>query len=175
VCSCPSPQIALTDDEAVNASLLATILQKNGFSAEFFGSAQEALAAAQSKALDLLVSDHTGSGNFGDDCATQMRMMTMNSGQEIDHAYQEERLLALLQKRQRLPATSTLMPDLEVEFMAVWDLVRSCRMVQARKHCEAALEPIEASSNHSPHIQVDDTKNCASQTVRREMQDVPAD
>jgi CheY-like chemotaxis protein len=46
VCSCPNPQIVLTDDEAVNASFLATTLRKNGFSAEFFGSAQEALAAA---------------------------------------------------------------------------------------------------------------------------------
>jgi hypothetical protein len=121
-------------------------LQKNGFSAEFFGSAQEALAAAQSKALDLLVSDLTSSGDFGDDCATQMRVLTTNSGEEIDDAYQEERLLALLHRRQKLPATSNQIPDLEVEILAIWDLVRSYRMVQARQHCEAALEPIEASS-----------------------------
>jgi hypothetical protein len=44
-----------------------------------------ALAAAQSKVLDLLLSDLTSSGDFGDDCVTQMRMLTTNSGQEIDH------------------------------------------------------------------------------------------
>jgi hypothetical protein len=46
VCSYPTPRIVVTDDEPVNASFLAAILQKNGFFAEFFGSVQEASAAA---------------------------------------------------------------------------------------------------------------------------------
>ena len=165
MCSCTNPQIVLTDDEAVNASFLATVLQKNGFSAEFFGSAQEALAASQSKALDLLVSDLTSSGDCGDDCATQMRMLTMNSGQNIDQAYHEERLLALLQRRQKLPATSNQMSDLDIEIRAVWNLVRPCRMVQACQHVEAVLDRARAASNHSPRRGMREGQDCASQTV----------
>jgi hypothetical protein len=41
VCSCPDPRTIVTDVEPVNISFLATIWQKNGFSAEFFGSARE--------------------------------------------------------------------------------------------------------------------------------------
>jgi CheY-like chemotaxis protein len=159
VCSCPNPRTVVTDDDPVNASFLATILQRRGFSAEFFGSAQEALAAARSKALGLLVAGDTNTGDSEGVCATQMRMLRMNDGQEIDYTYHEERLLALLQRRQKLPATSDLMPDLEIQILAAWDLVRSCRMVQARLQLRAGLDLAKASSTHLPRIQVDNAKN----------------
>ena len=79
----PAPRIFVADDEPVIASTLATILQMSGFSAEFFTSPLEALTAARSKAPDLLVSDVT-TGISGIDCASQMRMITMNRSQEID-------------------------------------------------------------------------------------------
>jgi hypothetical protein len=41
---------------------------------------------------------------------------------------------SLFSREQKLPATSHLMPDLEMEIPAVWDLVRSYRMVQGRQH-----------------------------------------
>jgi hypothetical protein len=55
----------------------------------------------------------------------------MNKAQEIDHAYQEEKLLRLLARRQNLPTNSDQMPGLAREIMAVEDLVRSYRMVRA--------------------------------------------
>jgi hypothetical protein len=55
----------------------------------------------------------------------------MKKAQEIDYAYQEEKLLRLLARRQTLPANSDQMPDLAREIMAVEDLVRSYRMVRA--------------------------------------------
>jgi CheY-like chemotaxis protein len=54
-----APRIFGVDDEPVIASTLATILQMNGFSAKFFTRRLEALAAARSKAPDLLISDIT--------------------------------------------------------------------------------------------------------------------
>jgi CheY-like chemotaxis protein len=142
----PVPRIFVADDELVIASTLATILQMSGFSAEFFTSPLEALTAARSKAPDLLVSDVTTlRPAFPGLIASQMRMITMNRSQEIDHAYHEERLLVLLARRQKLPATSNQMPDLDVEILAVWNLVRSYRMVQARQHFKAALEPAEVA------------------------------
>jgi hypothetical protein len=148
-----------------NTFFLATILQNRGFSAEFFGSAQEALAVARLKALGLLVANDTSPGDFGGNCATQMRMLTMNSGEEIEHSYHEERLLALLQRRHKLPATSNLMPDLEIQILAAWDLVRSCRMVQARLQLKAVLDLAEASGNHSPRLQVDNAIMCQADEI----------
>jgi CheY-like chemotaxis protein len=168
----PAPRIFVADDEPVIASTLATILQMSGFSAEFFTSPLEALTAARSKAPDLLVPAVT-TGISGIDCASPMRMITMNRSQEIDHAYHEERLLVLLARRQ-LPATSNQMPDLDVEILAVWNLVRSYRMVQARQHFKAALEPAEASRIDSAGRRVRGAKNSASHTVWSRMCKAPA-
>jgi CheY-like chemotaxis protein len=172
VCSCPAPRITVTDDEPVNASFLATILQRNGLYAEFFCSPQEALADAQSKALDSLVSGVTSTGYFGG-CA-QMRMLIKNGGQEIDHAYQEERLLALLQRRQKLPATSSQVADLDIEIIAVWNFVRSCRMVQARQYVKTALDHIEVAPIDSAGHGVGGVKNSASHTVWSRIREAPA-
>jgi CheY-like chemotaxis protein len=73
VLSDPATQIFVVDDEPVIASTLAAILQMNGFSAKFFTSPLEALAAARSKAPDLLVSDVTMPGISGIDLAMKMR------------------------------------------------------------------------------------------------------
>ena len=69
----PATQIFVVDDEPVIASTLATILQMNGFSAKFFTSPLEALAAARSEAPDLLISDVTMPGISGIDLAMTMR------------------------------------------------------------------------------------------------------
>jgi CheY-like chemotaxis protein len=66
-------QIFVVDDEPVIASTLAAILKMNGFSASFFTSPLEALAAARSKAPDLLLSDVTMPGISGIDLAMKMR------------------------------------------------------------------------------------------------------
>src|ERR1700733_9087544 len=50
-------RVFVVDDEPVIASTLATILQMHGFSAKFFTSPLEALAAARAKSPDLLISD----------------------------------------------------------------------------------------------------------------------
>jgi hypothetical protein len=55
----------------------------------------------------------------------------MNKAQEIDYAYQEEKLLRLLARRQTLPTNSAQMPALAHEIMLVEDLVRSYRTVRA--------------------------------------------
>jgi CheY-like chemotaxis protein len=73
VFSDPATQIFVVDDEPVIASTLAAILQMNGFSAKFFTSPLEALAAARSKAPDLLISDVTMPGISGIDLAMKMR------------------------------------------------------------------------------------------------------
>ena len=69
----PATQIFVVDDELVIASTLATILQMNGFSARFFTSPLKALAAAQSNAPVVLVSDVTMPGISGIDLAMKMR------------------------------------------------------------------------------------------------------
>jgi DNA-binding response OmpR family regulator len=51
------PHIFVVDEEPVIASTLAVILQMHGFSAKFFTSPLEALAAARAKSPDLLISD----------------------------------------------------------------------------------------------------------------------
>jgi hypothetical protein len=55
----------------------------------------------------------------------------MNKAQEIDYAYQEEKLLRLLARRQNLPANSDQMPELAREITGLEDLVRSYRIVLA--------------------------------------------
>jgi DNA-binding NtrC family response regulator len=65
--------IYVVDDEPVIASTLATILQVNGFSARFFTSPLEALAAARSEAPDLVISDVAMPGISGVELAIQMR------------------------------------------------------------------------------------------------------
>ena len=69
----PATQIFVVDDEPVIASTLATILQMNGFSAQFFTSPLAALAAARAKAPDLLLSDVTMPDISGIDLAMKMR------------------------------------------------------------------------------------------------------
>ena len=64
--------IFVVDDEHVVASTLTAILQKDGFSARFFTSPREALAAARSEAPDLLISDVTMPDCSGIDLAIQM-------------------------------------------------------------------------------------------------------
>lgn len=65
--------IFVVDDEHVVASTLTAILQKDGFSARFFTSPREALAAARSEAPDLLISDVTMPDCSGIDLAIQMK------------------------------------------------------------------------------------------------------
>ncbi len=170
----PAPWVFVADDEPLVASTLANILQMNGFSAEFFTSPLEALTAARSKAPELLVSDVTSPGISGSDSASQMRTVTVNRSREIDHAYHEERLLELLARRQKLPATSDQMPDLDTEILAVWNLVRSYRMVQARQHFKAAMEAAQASPIDSAGHGVGGAKNSASQTARSGIRETPA-
>ncbi len=55
--SSSTPRVLVVDDEPVIASTLAAILQMHGFSAKFFTSPLEALAAARAKSPDLLISD----------------------------------------------------------------------------------------------------------------------
>jgi CheY-like chemotaxis protein len=55
----PGSRIFVVDDEPVIASSLAAILRMNGFSARFFTSPLEALAAARSESPDLVISDAT--------------------------------------------------------------------------------------------------------------------
>jgi CheY-like chemotaxis protein len=68
-----SPRVFVVDAEHVIASTLATILKMNGYSATFFTSALEALAAAQLSAPDLLISDVVMPGLSGVDLAIQIK------------------------------------------------------------------------------------------------------
>jgi CheY-like chemotaxis protein len=68
-----SNSVFVVDDEHVIASSLAAILKLHGYSATFFTSALEALAAAQSRAPDLLISDVLMPGLSGVDLAIQIR------------------------------------------------------------------------------------------------------
>ena len=69
----PVPRIFVVDDEPVIASTLAAILKQHGYLATFFTSPREALAAARSKAPDLLISDVAMPGLSGVDLAIQMK------------------------------------------------------------------------------------------------------
>ena len=69
----PVPRIFVVVDEPVIASSLAAILKQHGYSATFFTSPREALAAARSKAPDLLISDVAMPGLSGVNLAIQMK------------------------------------------------------------------------------------------------------
>jgi CheY-like chemotaxis protein len=68
-----APHVFVVGDEHVVASTLTAILKMHGFSATFFTSPREALAAARLKAPDLLVSDVEMPSISGIDLAIQMR------------------------------------------------------------------------------------------------------
>ncbi len=55
----------------------------------------------------------------------------MNESQRIDHAYHEDKLLLLISQRGRLRADSDQVNKLNIEILAVTDLVRSYRIVKA--------------------------------------------
>jgi hypothetical protein len=55
----------------------------------------------------------------------------MNEAQEIDYAYQTDRLLLLIDRRAKMNADSDQIPALDIEIAAIWDLVRSYRLVEA--------------------------------------------
>ena len=55
----------------------------------------------------------------------------MYESQRIDHAYHEDRLLLLIARRAKLRADSDQMQKLDIEILAVTDLVRSYRIVKA--------------------------------------------
>jgi len=67
----PVSRIVVVDDERIIA--LAALLQMKGFSAKFFTCPLEALAAAQLKAPDVLISDVAMPSISGVDLAIQMR------------------------------------------------------------------------------------------------------
>jgi CheY-like chemotaxis protein len=67
------PRVFVVDDEPVIASTLVAILKLHGYSARAFTSPLEALAAARSKAPDLLISDVGMPGLSGVDFAIQMK------------------------------------------------------------------------------------------------------
>jgi CheY-like chemotaxis protein len=73
VSSNPVPHVFIVDNEQVIAFSLAAILKLHGYSATFFTSPLEALAAARSKAPDLLISDVQMPSISGIDLAIQMR------------------------------------------------------------------------------------------------------
>jgi CheY-like chemotaxis protein len=68
-----APHVFVVDDEPVIASTLAVILRLHGYSATFFTSPFEALAAAQLRAPDLLISDVAMPGISGIDMAILMK------------------------------------------------------------------------------------------------------
>jgi len=67
------PKIFIVDDEPVIASTLAAILRMHGYTATFFTSPVEALAAAQSRTPDLLITDVVMPRMSGIDLAVRMR------------------------------------------------------------------------------------------------------
>ena len=68
------PHVFVVDDEPVIASTLAAILERSGYSATFFTSPLEALAAAQANAPDLMISDVVMPGLSGIDLAMRVRL-----------------------------------------------------------------------------------------------------
>ena len=55
----------------------------------------------------------------------------MNEDQQSDHAYHEGRLLLLIAQRAKMTADSDQIHTLDIEIAAIWDLVRSYRLVKA--------------------------------------------
>jgi hypothetical protein len=54
----------------------------------------------------------------------------MKDAQEADYSYQVDKLLLLVAQRDKLPANSDQISVLNVDIMAVEDLVRSYRLVR---------------------------------------------
>ena len=73
--SSSGPHVFVVDDEPVIASTLAAILQMHGFSAKFFTSPLEALAAARAKSPDLLISDVDMPSLSGIELAIRMKAL----------------------------------------------------------------------------------------------------
>jgi CheY-like chemotaxis protein len=67
------PRVFVVDDKHFIASTLAAILKRHGYSATSFTSPLEALAAARSRAPDLLISDVAMPGLSGVDLAIQIK------------------------------------------------------------------------------------------------------
>jgi DNA-binding response OmpR family regulator len=67
------PRVFIVDDEPVIASTLAAILRLHGYSATYFTSPLEALAASQLEAPDLVISDVAMPGISGIDMAVLMK------------------------------------------------------------------------------------------------------
>jgi DNA-binding NtrC family response regulator len=67
------PRVFVVDDEQLIAGSLAAILNMHGYSATSFTSPLEALAAAQSRAPDLLITDVAMPGLSGVDLAIQIK------------------------------------------------------------------------------------------------------
>jgi DNA-binding NtrC family response regulator len=84
-------RVFVVDDEHVIASSLAAILKLHGYAATSFTSALEALAAAQLRAPDLLISDVLMPGLSGVDLAIQIKAecpeckILLFSGQATTH------------------------------------------------------------------------------------------
>jgi DNA-binding NtrC family response regulator len=78
VSSNPVPRVFVVDDEPVIASTLAALLKLHGYSATSFTSPREALAAARSKAPDLLITDVAMLDVSGIDLAIQMNIVYPN-------------------------------------------------------------------------------------------------
>jgi hypothetical protein len=61
----------------------------------------------------------------------------VNKDQQSDHAYHERRLVLLMAQRAKMTAGSDQIPALDIEIVAIWDLVRSYRLVKAMQAMKA--------------------------------------
>jgi hypothetical protein len=58
----------------------------------------------------------------------------MNQAQEIDYAYQANRLLLLVARRDELPEGSDQISTLDAELISIEGLLRSYQLVRASEH-----------------------------------------
>jgi hypothetical protein len=58
----------------------------------------------------------------------------MNQAQESDYAYQANRLLLLVARRDELPEGSDQISALDAELISIEDLLRSYQLVRASEH-----------------------------------------
>jgi hypothetical protein len=58
----------------------------------------------------------------------------MNQAQEIDYAYQANRLLLLVARRDELPEGSDQVSTLDAELISIEGLLRSYQLVRASEH-----------------------------------------